>query len=150
MRGVPSRLSAASSPTAPREVFTKTSHSVTITALPQYLVEQSEPARNHFVWAYTIHIQNDGAATVQLLNRHWHITDAFGRSQHVRGPGVVGKQPVLRPGESFRYTSGVPLTTPSGFMEGEYEMQFIDSGATFEAQIPLFSLDSPFENSKPN
>ena len=131
-------------------MFTKTSHGVTITAMPQYLIEQSEPDRNHFVWAYTIQIQNDGAATVKLLNRHWHITDARGQSQHVRGPGVVGKQPVLKPGDTFRYTSGVPLTTPSGFMEGEYQMQLTESGDLFEAQIPLFSLDSPFESGRVN
>ena len=128
---------------------TKTTRGIAITAYPQYLVDQSEPDQNHYVWAYTIDIRNDGVVTVQLVNRYWHITDSLGRTQEVRGPGVVGKQPVLKPGEAFRYTSGVPLSTPSGFMEGEYEM-VLESGDAFQAAIPAFSLDSPFANSKPN
>ena len=127
----------------------KSTRDITITAQPQYLAEQSDPGQSRYVWSYTIHIKNDGTATVKLLNRHWHITDAQGRSHHVRGAGVVGEQPVLKPGEAFQYTSGVPLTTPSGIMTGEYEMA-LDSGDTFEVVIPPFSLDSPTGNSRPN
>jgi ApaG protein len=113
------------------------------------LADQSDPAQSRFVWAYTIHIRNDGPVTVQLLNRHWHITDAAGRARDVRGPGVIGEQPILAPGEEFEYTSGVPLTTASGIMEGEYEM-VLESGAKFEVLIPAFSLDSPVGSSRPN
>lgn len=89
-------------------------------------------------------IENGGAETVQLRRRHWQITDAMGRVQEVRGAGVVGEQPVLRPGESFEYTSGTPLATPSGIMVGSYEMETRD-GAIFEVAIPAFSLDSPHQ-----
>jgi ApaG protein len=129
--------------------YTKTTKGIKITAMPQYLEDQSDPRQGRYVWAYTIQIQNEGRNVVQLLNRHWHITDANGQSREVRGPGVVGKQPVLRPGEAFEYTSGVPLTTPSGIMEGEYEMA-LETGVTFDALIPAFSLDSPVGNSRPN
>ena len=87
-------------------------------------------------------IENKGEQTVQLLTRYWRIVDASGRAQEVRGPGVVGEQPVLRPGESFEYTSGTPLPTPSGFMVGSYQMTTLD-GSHFEVAIPAFSLDSP-------
>ena len=126
-----------------------TTSGITIIATPQFLEDQSVPAENRFFWAYTIEIRNDGAETAQLLSRWWHITDAFGRTQDVRGPGVVGEQPVLAPGEAFRYTSGVPLPTPSGFMQGEYQM-VRPSGLTFQAVIPLFSLDSPYANNRAN
>ena len=127
----------------------QTTRGVTITATPQYLADQSEPDQHRFVWAYHILIHNEGSDTVKLLNRYWHIMDARGRVEEVRGPGVVGEQPVLRPGEAFRYTSGVPLTTPSGFMKGFYEMR-LDTGETFEAAVPAFSLDLPGGNAKPN
>jgi ApaG protein len=130
-------------------VYSKTTQGITVTVFPQYLPDQSEPESNRYVWAYTIQIANHGTETVQLLNRWWRITDAMGRSQDVRGPGVVGEQPVLKPGESFRYTSGVPLTTPSGIMAGEYEME-LQNGGRFQAAIPAFSLESPFETLKPN
>lgn len=128
-------------------MYSKTTRAVTVTVQPLYLPEQSGPDENHYVWAYMIAIENGGQDTVQLLNRYWHITDALGRVQEVRGPGVVGEQPVLKPGEKFEYTSGVSLTTPSGMMVGNYE--FIEkSGEKFEAGIPAFSLDSPFETSR--
>ena len=101
------------------------------------------PDENRYVWAYTVTISNEGGDRVQLLNRHWRITDAAGQQQEVRGPGVVGEQPVLEPGQSFEYTSGCPLTTPSGFMVGAYEMTRED-GSRFQVRIPMFSLDSPF------
>lgn len=109
---------------------------------PQYLEEESAPVDGRYVWAYTIDIINEGTETVQLRSRHWRITDAAGHTEEVRGPGVVGETPVLGPGESFRYTSGCPLTTPSGIMVGSYQMTTEDGGR-IEVAIPAFSLDSP-------
>lgn len=117
---------------------------VRITVNPVYLDNQSEPERNHFVWAYQVKIVNEGDETVQLLTRHWKITDSRGQLQEVQGPGVVGEQPVLRPGEAFEYTSGTPLSTPSGIMAGIYQMQ-AESGEMFDAVVPAFSLDSPWQ-----
>jgi ApaG protein len=127
----------------------KTTRGVKITATPHYLADQSEPAESRYFWAYTIQLENIGQETVKLLNRYWHITDSMGRSHEVRGPGVVGQQPILNPGEAFEYTSGVPLATPSGFMHGEYEM-VLESGERFQAAIPPFSLDTPTVKSRPN
>ena len=115
---------------------------IEVTVTPEYLAERSAPDKGEYFWAYTIEITNRGAETVQLRTRHWRITDAFGRKQEVRGAGVVGKQPVLKPGESFEYTSGVPLPTPSGFMTGTYGM-VSDKGEPFDIDIPTFSLDGP-------
>lgn len=109
---------------------------------PTYLDEQSSPDENYYVWAYRVRIENHGGDQVQLLNRYWRITDSLGRVQEVRGPGVVGEQPVLEPGDSYEYTSGTPLSTPSGIMVGRYEMENRD-GESFEIDIPAFSLDSP-------
>lgn len=109
---------------------------------PEYLSDRSAPDQGEYFWAYTIEITNRGSETVQLRTRHWRITDATGRRQEVRGAGVVGKQPVLKPGESFEYTSGVPLPTPSGFMTGSYGM-VSDAGEPFDIEIPTFSLDGP-------
>ncbi|GAC1327926.1 MAG: Co2+/Mg2+ efflux protein ApaG [Beijerinckiaceae bacterium] len=123
-------------------MYTATTRDIQITVLPEFLPDQSEPDEDRFFWAYTIEIVNLGPQTVQLMSRHWRITDARGRLEEVRGPGVVGEQPILAPGGSFRYTSGCPLATPSGIMAGTY--RFIDqSGRSFEAEIPAFSLDSP-------
>ncbi|MFO1115296.1 MAG: Co2+/Mg2+ efflux protein ApaG [Beijerinckiaceae bacterium] len=116
---------------------------IQVTVLPAYLPDQSDPAENRHVWSYTIEIANLGATTVQLMTRHWIITDANGRREDVKGPGVVGEQPILRPGEVFRYTSGCPLTTPSGIMVGTYRM-VDENGQAFDVDIPAFSLDSPF------
>lgn len=123
-------------------MYQKMTNAIEITVKPFYLEDQSEPDEYHFVFAYNIRIQNHGGETVQLLNRYWHITDGIGRIQEVRGPGVVGEQPVLAPGESFEYTSGCPLKTSSGIMVGSYEMETID-GKRFDVDIPAFSLDSP-------
>lgn len=120
-----------------------------MTVKPIYLAEQSSPGDDHFVWAYQVKIENLGGETVQLINRHWQITDGAGRLQDVRGPGVVGEQPVLAPGESFEYTSGTPLPTPSGIMVGSYEMEGA-GGERFEVAIPAFSLDSPHEKGRVN
>ena len=114
---------------------------IEVTVTPRFLSERSSPANNYFFWAYTIDIANLGGETVQLKTRHWRITDATGKLQEVRGPGVVGEEPVLKPGESFEYTSGVPLPTPSGFMTGTYGM-VTANGEGFDIEIPAFSLDS--------
>lgn len=124
--------------------YSQVTRSVRVTVQPVFLEDQSEPEESRYVWAYHVRIDNEGQETVQLLNRYWKITDAFGRQQEVRGAGVVGEQPVLRPGESFEYTSGTPLETPSGIMVGTYEMEG-EAHARFEAEIPAFSLDSPHE-----
>ncbi|MGI9481715.1 MAG: Co2+/Mg2+ efflux protein ApaG [Hyphomicrobiales bacterium] len=115
---------------------------IRVSVKPQYLETNSEPDEARYVWAYTILIENLGRENVQLLTRFWKITDANGNEQIVRGDGVVGEQPMLAPGETFEYTSGAPLTTPSGFMVGSYGM-ITDSGEEFDIAIPAFSLDSP-------
>lgn len=125
-------------------MYTAVTHDVQITATPAFAPERSEPEANRYFWTYTIEILNLGSQNVQLLERLWRITDGNGRLETVRGPGVVGETPILAPGESFRYTSGCGLTTPSGLMSGAYTM--VDAeGKTFDAEIPAFSLDSPME-----
>jgi ApaG protein len=114
---------------------------IEVKVTPRFLSERSSPENGYFFWAYTIEITNRGTSTVQLKTRHWRITDANGRLQEVRGAGVVGEQPVLKPGQSFEYTSGVPLPTPSGFMVGSYGM-VTEDGEDFSIDIPAFSLDS--------
>lgn len=109
---------------------------------PQYMEKESTPEDGRYFWAYTVEISNGGNETVRLRSRHWRIIDANGRTEEVRGPGVVGQTPVLRPGETFRYTSGCPLRTPSGIMVGTYQMTRED-GTLFNVDIPAFSLDSP-------
>lgn len=123
-------------------MYSETTRSITITVKPFYLEQHSSPSDDHYVWAYHVRIENGGAETVQLQNRHWRITDSDGRQQDVRGPGVVGEQPVLKPGENFEYTSSCPLPTPSGLMVGDYEMS-TEGGERFLAHVPAFSLDSP-------
>ena len=123
-------------------MYRATTHGIEIQVTPRFLSERSSPENGYYFWAYTIEITNRGTETVQLRTRHWHITDATGRRQEVRGPGVIGKQPVLKPGDSFEYTSGVPLPTPSGFMTGSYGMVTAD-GEPFDIAIPTFSLDGP-------
>lgn len=130
-------------------MFTKTTRQIKVTATPQFMAEHSAPEEDHYVWAYTIQLENGGDAPVQLLNRHWKITDAQGLTQEVRGPGVIGEQPVLKPGEAFRYTSGTALGTASGVMLGEYEMVG-PGGEHFEVEVPAFSLDSPYQMGRPN
>jgi ApaG protein len=109
---------------------------------PEFLPERSSPENRQFFWAYSIVIVNEGNESVQLKTRHWIITDGRGQRQEVRGEGVVGEQPHIAPGERYEYTSGVPLTTPSGFMTGSYQM-VTEGGEKFDLAIPLFSLDSP-------
>lgn len=109
---------------------------------PTYLPDQSDPDEHRFVWAYSVEIENRGRQAAQLVSRHWVITDAAGRVEEVKGPGVVGEQPTIRPGETYAYASGCPLTTRSGLMVGTYEM-ITDDGERFEIAIPAFSLDLP-------
>jgi ApaG protein len=117
-------------------------YDITVAVNSAYLAEQSDPARNQYVFAYTITITNTGAVAAQLISRHWIITDAEHQVQEVKGAGVVGQQPLLRPGESFEYTSGTHLATPVGTMRGTYQMMAED-GHAFDAKIPLFTLSVP-------
>lgn len=109
---------------------------------PSYMEERSSPESSQYFWAYHVTIENQSRETVQLLSRHWMITNARGELTEVKGPGVVGEQPVLAPGESFEYTSGAPLNTPSGMMGGAYQMETA-SEERFDIEIPTFSLDIP-------
>jgi ApaG protein len=117
---------------------------IEVTVEPSFMPERSSAENSRYFWSYTVVITNTSDETVQLRTRHWTIIDASGRQQEVKGEGVVGEQPVLAPGERFEYTSGVPLTTASGFMTGRYQM-VSESGERFEIEVPTFSLDSPSE-----
>jgi ApaG protein len=130
-------------------MYSETTRSIRVSVEPIYLEEQSSPAESRYVWAYHVRIENRGRETVQLRNRYWKITDNRGQMQEVRGPGVVGEQPILGPGEAFEYTSGAPLPTPSGIMVGTYEMQ-TRGGESFSVRIPAFSLDSPHQQVRLN
>ncbi len=125
-------------------MYERTTNGVVVRVTPSFLAEQSQPDEGRFVWAYTVEIENAGDETVQLIARRWRITDGAGETHDVAGAGVVGEQPILRPGDRFQYTSGAPLATPSGMMEGSYAMKTA-GGDIFNAQIPAFSLDSPFD-----
>ena len=109
----------------------------------EYAADRSQPAKSQWFFVYTVTIAHEGAETVQLLTRHWIVTDGTGRIEEFRGPGVVGKQPTLRPGESFEYTSGCPLKTPFGVMEGTYQM-VTEGGERFDAKIAPFTLSEPY------
>jgi ApaG protein len=109
----------------------------------EYAPDKSRPAQNEWFFLYTVRISNEGPEPVQLVTRHWVITDGTGRVEEVRGPGVVGKQPTLKPGESFEYTSGCPLPTSFGVMEGTYQM-VSQSGDLFDAKIAPFTLSEPY------
>src|ERR1700761_1652863 len=122
--------------------YTATTRGLTVSVEPTYLEAQSSPADAQFFWAYRVVIENQGSETVQLLSRHWMISNARGELTEVKGPGVVGEQPVLEPGQSFAYTSGAPLDTPSGMMGGAYQMES-ETGERFDIEIPTFSLDRP-------
>lgn len=126
-------------------MYSAITRNIRVTVEPIFLDEQSSATEDHYVWAYQVRIENDGDQTVQLINRYWRITDAGGRVQEVRGEGVVGEQPKLAPGESFEYTSGTPLGTPSGIMVGTYEMEDSGTGERFDIEVPAFSLDSPYQ-----
>jgi ApaG protein len=115
---------------------------IAVSVTPRFMPERSSLEKSYFFWAYTIEITNRSEQTVQLKTRHWRITDGFGRLQEVKGAGVVGEEPVLEPGASYEYTSGVPLPTPSGIMTGTYGM-VTPAGERFDIDIPAFSLDGP-------
>ena len=123
-------------------MYTAVTRGIEVSVEPFYLTEQSNPSEGRYVWGYRITIDNQSDQRVVLLSRYWHITDGTGNVQEVRGPGVVGEQPELEPGDSFNYTSGCPLPTPSGIMVGRYTMQN-GRGELFEIDIPAFSLDVP-------
>jgi ApaG protein len=123
------------------QMYRAVTRDIEVQVTPRFVPDRSSPDNNYFFWAYTIAIINHGSDTVQLRTRHWRITDATGRRQEVRGAGVVGEEPVLKAGESFEYTSGVPLQTRSGFMVGTYGMVSA-TGEHFDIEIPAFSLDS--------
>ena len=125
-------------------MYERVTRGIRVAVEPAYLDDQSDPEEGQYLWSYTVTIENNGPESVQLLSRYWHITDAAGHSQEVRGPGVVGAQPVIAPGQSFQYTSGCPLATASGHMVGRYQMKAA-SGEAFEAEIPPFILESPHE-----
>ncbi|MFY9639587.1 MAG: Co2+/Mg2+ efflux protein ApaG [Rhodomicrobium sp.] len=129
--------------------YSATTRGICVTVSPAYLPEQSAPEDSRYVWAYHVTIENRGSETVQLLRRHWRITDARGGLHEVRGPGVIGEQPRLEPGEAFEYTSGTPLSTPSGIMSGSYQMEN-EQGESFDIEIPAFSLDSPHQPARLN
>lgn len=125
-------------------MYSETTRNIEIKVEPSYLEEQSSPEDNLYAWAYHVQIVNKGSEIVQLRSRYWRITDKHGRIQEVRGVGVIGEQPVLKPGESYEYTSGAHLPTESGIMAGSYQME-TPGGEMFNVSIPAFSLDSPHE-----
>ena len=130
-------------------MYSEITKSIRVTVVPAFLDEHSSPEDDRYVWAYEVRIENLGEETVQLINRYWSITNSLGQTQTVRGPGVVGEQPILKPGEYFEYTSGTPLSTPSGLMMGTYQMENND-GKLFDVSIPAFSLDSPHQSIQVN
>ena len=115
---------------------------IAVSVIPTYLEAESSPGSSQYFWAYRVIIENLGQETVQLQSRHWMITNARGEFTEVKGAGVVGEQPVLKPGESYEYTSGADLNTTSGMMGGAYQMES-EGGERFDIEIPTFSLDSP-------
>jgi ApaG protein len=121
-----------------------TTRNISVRVKSNFLEDDSAPADGYYFWAYTVEINNRGTETVRLRARCWRITDSLGRTREVKGAGVVGEEPLLEPGRTFRYTSGTPLTTPSGMMLGTYQMES-ESGERFDVTIPVFSLDSPYE-----
>ena len=125
-------------------MYERETRGIRVAVKPAFLDDESDPDEGQYLWSYTVRIENRGPEPVQLLSRYWHITDSRGRAQEVRGPGVVGAQPVIAPGEAFEYTSGCPLPTSSGYMVGKYQMRAA-SGEEFEAEIPPFLLESPHE-----
>ena len=125
-------------------MYKATTQGIRVCVEPRFVEEESQPDRGKFFFAYTVEITNMSDERVQLRSRHWRIVDGEGRVQEVKGAGVVGEQPVLDPGETFTYTSGCPLTTPDGTMQGTYTMES-ESGGAFLAAIPAFSLDCPFK-----
>lgn len=122
---------------------------IVVRVAPEFMAEDSVPEDNYYVWTYRVEIENCGTETIQLCTRQWQIIDAMGKTEDVYGQGVVGEQPVLGPGDGFEYSSGAPLTTPSGLMAGSYTVQTA-TGELFDVRVPAFSLDSPHETSRLN
>jgi ApaG protein len=125
--------------------YCKTTKGITVSAYPLYMAEESDPDDNKFVWAYHVTIENNSEKAVKLLKRKWLVADARGIHKEIKGDGVMGEQPVLDPGDSFEYTSGAPLSSASGIMVGEYQMES-NEGELFNVDVPAFSLDSPHTN----
>lgn len=123
-------------------MYSAMTRNITVTVKPFYMPDRSDPEESRYVWGYRVTIDNQSDDTVKLLSRYWHITDGTGKVEEVRGAGVVGEQPQLDPGDSYQYTSGCPLSTPSGFMVGRYTMRNAQ-GEQFDIEIPAFSLDLP-------
>jgi ApaG protein len=130
-----------------RHRFEETTGKIHIAVEPDFLDDQSQPDEGRYLWAYRVTIENRGEVPVQLISRYWRITDARGRVREVRGPGVIGEQPIIAPGSSFQYTSGAPLETSCGFMTGKYQMKDA-AGKGFEVDIPMFALESPYEKQR--
>jgi ApaG protein len=128
--------------TGNRPVYEAVTRGVTVRVRPTFLPQESDPHENRYLWGYLVEIENRGDETIQLVTRHWIITDALNRTEEVRAEGVVGEQPTLKPGEAWRYNSFCPLTTPSGAMRGSYQM-LTDGGEMFDVAIPEFSLHLP-------
>ena len=127
---------------ADRTPYTAITRGIAVSVEPAYLEAKSSPGSSQYFWAYRVIIENQGRETVQLQSRHWMITNARGEFTEIKGAGVVGEQPVLKPGESYEYTSGANLNTTSGMMGGAYQMES-EGGERFDIEIPTFSLDSP-------
>ncbi len=123
-------------------MYSATTRDIEVRVRPFFIEDRSDPSEGRYVWGYQVTISNQSDEAVQLLSRYWRITDGEGRVEEVRGAGVVGEQPELQPGDSYQYTSGCPLPTPSGIMAGRYTMRSAE-GETFEVAIPAFSLDLP-------
>jgi ApaG protein len=130
-------------------VYEAETEGVIVRVSPRFLDDESSPEDHRFMWAYHIEIENRGERRLRLLTRHWRITDRDGRVQEVNGSGVVGQNPLLGPGEKFEYTSGAPLSAPSGLMSGTYRM-IDEQGGSLEAEIPMFALDSPYDVRRAN
>lgn len=133
----------------PPPLYEHTTDGVRIRVRPKFMHDESEPAKGKFMWSYTVEVENDSDRTWTIMRRHWMIVDALGRQQAVDGDGVIGQTPTLGPGERFSYTSGAPLAAPSGMMSGTYEM-LDEDGSCMQAIIPVFSLDSPYDTSRPS
>lgn len=125
-------------------LFEQRTGDIVVRVEPEYLAEQSSPSDGRFIWAYTVEIDNQSSDDLRVTGRYWHIADSRGQVQEVRGQGVVGEKPIVKAGEQFRYTSGAPLSAPSGMMSGTYRVE-PESGEAYDVEIPVFVLDSPFE-----
>ena len=133
---------------SPPPAYEAVTGDITVRVRPKFLHDESRPATGEYVWAYTVEIENGSRTTWQIKRRHWRIVDSEGREQVIEGEGVVGQQPVLNPGEAFHYTSGAPLAAPSGVMTGAYDLE-AENGRALTVEIPVFSLDSPYDQALP-